>query len=133
RRCPEFPPSKSIPRLLDYVTSTTDAERGFLTFQTDGKDEVVLLVNNLGGLSELEIGGVVRAARDELANRQIGVSRVIAGTFMMSLNMPGFSISLVLLPRASDESAGVPKTSKLLSLLDARAWAPGWRWTAAAP
>ncbi|KAJ7731224.1 dihydroxyacetone kinase [Mycena metata] len=133
-RLSSIPPlSELIPRLLDYITSTTDAERGFLPFQNDGKDEVVLLVNNLGGLSELEIGGVVRAARDELANRQIGVSRVIAGTFMTSLNMPGFSISLVLLPRASDESAGAPKASKLLSLLDARAQTPGWKWTAAGP
>jgi len=40
--------------------------------------------------------------------------------------MPGFSISLFLLPRAS-ESTGY-KTDELLSLLDAPGDAPGWSW-----
>ncbi|KAJ7292578.1 Dak kinase, partial [Mycena rebaudengoi] len=93
KRLSPIPPlSKLIPLLLDYITSTSDAERAFLPFQNDGKDEVV---NNLGGMSELEIGGVVRTTRDELATRNIVVSRVLAGTFMTSLNIPGFSISLV--------------------------------------
>jgi dihydroxyacetone kinase len=69
--------------LLDYISSTADTERAFLPFKHDGNDEVVLFVNNLGGMSELEIGGVVRAAREELGKRQIGVSRVLAGTFMV--------------------------------------------------
>ena len=40
--------------------------------------------------------------------------------------MPGFSITLFLLPGASDSSA--PDTSLLLSLLDDPAAAPGWKW-----
>ncbi|KAF7303561.1 Dihydroxyacetone kinase [Mycena indigotica] len=132
QRISPIPPlSQLIPQLLDYITSTTDPERSFLPFKHDGKDEVVLLVNNLGGLSELELGGVVRAARDELAERKIVVSRVISGTIMTSLNMPGFSISLVLLPRAEDTQA--PKASFLLSLLDAPAQTPGWKWSSGAP
>ncbi|KAJ7439972.1 dihydroxyacetone kinase [Mycena latifolia] len=131
RLSPVPPLSELIPLLLDYITATSDAERAFLPFKHDGTDEVVLLVNNLGGMSELEVGGVVRAAREELGKRQIVVSRVLAGTFMTSLNMPGFSLSLVLLPRADDAAA--PKQSVLLSLLDAPAQTPGWKWTAAAP
>ncbi|KAJ6601042.1 dihydroxyacetone kinase [Mycena vulgaris] len=131
RLSPVPPLSELIPLLLDYITSTADAERAFLPFKNDGKDEVVLLVNNLGGMSELEVGGVVRAAREELGKRQIVVSRVLSGTFMTSLNMPGFSLSLVLLPRAEDAAA--PKQSVLLSLLDAPAQTPGWKWTAGAP
>jgi len=128
KRVSPIPPLKElIPQLLDYITSTEDKERGYLPFKHDAKDEVVLLVNNLGGMSELEVGGVVRATREELAGRKIVVSRVIAGTFMTSLNMPGFSISLVLLPRGDDANA--PKAELLLSLLDAPAQTPGWKWT----
>lgn len=36
-----------ITQMLAYVTDTTDEERAFLPFKHDGKDEVVLLVNNL--------------------------------------------------------------------------------------
>ncbi|KAJ7508370.1 dihydroxyacetone kinase [Mycena galericulata] len=131
RLSPVPPLSELVPLLLDYITSTSDAERAFLPFKNDGKDEVVLLVNNLGGMSELEVGGVVRAAREELGKRQIIVSRLLSGTFMTSLNMPGFSLSLVLLPRA--EEAKAPKASVLLSLLDAPARTPGWKWTTVAP
>jgi len=46
---------------------------------------------------------------------------------MTSLNMPGFSLTLLLLPR-NGESA--PATaSDILSLLDETSNAPGWRWT----
>ncbi|KAJ7622669.1 hypothetical protein DFH06DRAFT_1447735 [Mycena polygramma] len=54
RLSPVPPLAALVPLLLDHIASTTDAERAFLPFKDDG-NEVVLLVNNLGGLSELEI------------------------------------------------------------------------------
>ena len=45
--------------------------------------------------------------------------------------MGGFSITLLLLPTSSDSSA--PAHSKILSLLDASADVPGWKWSAASP
>lgn len=44
--------------LLSRITDTTDKQRSFVPFQNDGSDEVVLLVNNLGSISELELGGI---------------------------------------------------------------------------
>lgn len=41
----------------------------------DGKDEVVLLVNNLGGLPELELGIVVKEAAQWLERKHIAVQR----------------------------------------------------------
>lgn len=41
--------------------------------------------------------------------------------------MPGFSLTLLLLPGASDANA--PDASLLLSLLDEPAAVPGWKWT----
>ena len=42
--------------------------------------------------------------------------------------MPGFSLTLLLLPGEGDANA--PKTDVLLSLLDEPAAVPGWKWTA---
>jgi triose/dihydroxyacetone kinase / FAD-AMP lyase (cyclizing) len=43
--------------------------------------------------------------------------------------MPGFSLTLLLLPRPN---AGAPNsTSEILGLLDARPEAPGWKWNSA--
>ncbi|KAJ9114062.1 hypothetical protein QFC22_005882 [Naganishia vaughanmartiniae] len=53
----KLPPARQlIADMLAYITNTTDTERAFCPFKHDGGDRVVLLVNNLGGLSELEMG-----------------------------------------------------------------------------
>lgn len=139
-----------VQQLLDLLLTTTDPERSFLNVKGSG-DEVVLLVNNLGGLSELEIAAIVREVERSLGGRKVKVQRVLAGTFMVrlsqisltlllrllsfvviqtSLNMPGFSLTLLLLPTAS--SSG-PSADLLLKLLDAPTSAPGWKWSSGTP
>lgn len=82
--------------------------------------DVALLVNNLGGLSNLELGIVTRSAVawiDENGG-DVGVrlTRLVAGTAMSALNMRGVSVSLL------------PLTADITAALDAptpvRAW-PG--------
>lgn len=45
--------------------------------------------------------------------------------------MPGFSLTLLLLPTASDANA--PSKADILSLLDEKVEAPGWRWSSPLP
>jgi triose/dihydroxyacetone kinase / FAD-AMP lyase (cyclizing) len=83
RRLSPVPPlNELIPQLVDLLTSTTDTERSFLPFK-GSKDEVVLLVNNLGGISELELGGIVAETRRALGARGIVVHRLLSGSFMV--------------------------------------------------
>jgi hypothetical protein len=69
--------------MLAYITDTKDADRAFLRFKHDGEDRVVLLVNNLGGVSELELGLIVQEALSVLESQNIKVERVNAGSFMV--------------------------------------------------
>ncbi|KAI9511391.1 dihydroxyacetone kinase 1 [Russula earlei] len=132
RRLPQVPPlSELIETLLDLLLSKSDPERGFLPIRGSGKDKVVLLVNNLGGLSELELGGIAREVITALSAQGVAVLRVISGTFMTSLNMPGFSLTLLLLP-SSSSTAALPE-DVILRLLDAPTSAPGWKWTSGVP
>ncbi|TFK51620.1 dihydroxyacetone kinase [Heliocybe sulcata] len=130
RLSPVPPLSKLIPQLLEFITNTSDKDRGFVDFKNDGSDEVVLMVNNLGGVSDLEMCAVVGEAVKGLQGKGVKVHRVLSGSFMSSLNMPGFSITLLLLPPAGSAS---PSTDLILSLLDSPASAPGWRWSTASP
>ncbi|KAG5725447.1 Dihydroxyacetone kinase 1 [Termitomyces sp. T112] len=132
RRLSPNPPLKElIPHLLDLIMSTSDSERSFLPFQNQqGKDEIVIMVNNLGGLSELELGAITKEVHATLRARGVIVHRMFSGTFMTSLNMPGFSITLLLLP--SKENTFAPAQSLLLSLLDDQPNAPGWKWSSRA-
>jgi dihydroxyacetone kinase len=97
-----------------------------------------LLVNNYGGLSPLELGGVVRAAVAWLdaqppaapgAPPRLHLARLISGTLVTSLAMRGFSLSLLPLgPLLPD--AAVPSAE---ALLDAPAPLTAWPRAAAPP
>ncbi|WVQ71012.1 dihydroxyacetone kinase [Cryptococcus sp. DSM 104548] len=113
-----------VSHILTQITDTTDKDRSFVPFKNDGTDEVVLLVNNLGAISELELGGITNEAAKWLQAHNIKIRRVLAGTYMTSLNMPGFSLTLLLLPSSSEKSAY--SSAQILEYLDAPASAPGW-------
>lgn len=83
RVSPVPPLSELVQTLLDLLLSKSE-ERGFLSTQGSGKDRVVLLVNNLGGVSELELAGITREATTALSARNVRVLRVISGTFMVT-------------------------------------------------
>ncbi|OCF45289.1 dihydroxyacetone kinase [Kwoniella heveanensis CBS 569] len=120
--------SSLVDKMLSKITDTTDSDRSFVPFKNDGSDEVVLLVNNLGAVSELELGGITGEAVKWLESKKIKTRRVLSGTYMTSLNMPGFSLSLLLLPSKSDSSSPY-SSEQILEYLDAPASAPGWAWT----
>lgn len=70
------------------ITSTTDPDRSFVPFKNDGTDRVVLLINNLGGLSELELAAIVGEAKITLDKQDVKALRIIAGTFMVCPPVP---------------------------------------------
>jgi dihydroxyacetone kinase len=76
--------SELITQLLDYLTSQDDPERSFLPLKKG--DGVVLMVNNLGSVSELELTGIVAEARKQLNERGFKISRILSGTFMVRIN-----------------------------------------------
>jgi dihydroxyacetone kinase len=83
-RVSPVPPLRDlVSQLVDLITRTDDTERSFLPFKHDGNDKIVLMVNNLGGVSELELGGIVGAVVGVLEERKVKVIRVLAGTFMV--------------------------------------------------
>ncbi|WWC72612.1 dihydroxyacetone kinase [Kwoniella pini CBS 10737] len=120
-------PEELITKLLDLLLKQDDPERSFVKFK-DG-DELVLLVNNMGAMSELEMGAVVDEVLVQLESRNIIPVRILQGPFMGSMNMPGISLSLLNLTNVADEHSFV-STSELLEFLDAPHNSPAWPATA---
>jgi dihydroxyacetone kinase len=106
--------------MLAQLLDQSDKERAFLSI---GKAEkIVLLVNNLGGVSVLELGGIANEVIGQLKETWgLEPSRVLVGTFMTSLNGLGFSVSLLRL-----QDTGLGEGKSMLELLDAPAEATGW-------
>ena len=106
--------------MLAQLLDEGDTDRRYVDIKKG--DEVVLFVNNLGGVSMLEIGGMVAELVKQL-QESYGLTpvRVIAGTFLTSLNGLGFSASLLKLV-----DTGLGSGKSMLELLDYPAEAYGW-------
>ncbi|KAK9312415.1 Dak1 domain-containing protein [Lipomyces starkeyi] len=101
-----------VKTMLDQLTDQTDIDRGYVDFST--AENVVLMVNNLGGLSPLELGAITYEVVGQLSALGLRPTRLFSGTYMSSLDGPGFSITLL---KASD---------KILEYLDAPTKAVGF-------
>ncbi|KAI9370791.1 Dak1 domain-containing protein [Aspergillus egyptiacus] len=109
-----------VKTMLFQILDHNDPDRAYITHQRG--DKFVLLINNLGGVSTLELSGITDEVYRQLErDYQIKPERVIQGTFLTSLNGLGFSISLLKL---ADTGLGPGKS--FLELLDAPAEAVGW-------
>ena len=78
-------------------------------------DRVVAMVNGMGATPLMELYVIYNEVESYLAGKGIAVARPMVGEYMTSLEMAGFSITLL---RADDE---------LLSLFDHPCAAPAWR------
>ncbi|XP_015333523.1 triokinase/FMN cyclase isoform X2 [Marmota marmota marmota] len=96
--------------MLDHMTNASNVSH----VSVQPGSSVVLMVNNLGGLSFLELGIMADAVIRSLEGRGVKITRALVGTFMSALEMPGISITLLLV----DEP--------LLKLIDAETTAAAW-------
>ncbi|XP_037694189.1 triokinase/FMN cyclase isoform X2 [Choloepus didactylus] len=103
--------------MLDHMTDSSNASHVPALLGSS----VVLVVNNLGGLSFLELGIIADAAVRCLEGRGVKIARALVGTFMSALEMPGVSLTFMLV----DEP--------LLDLIDAETTAAAWPNVAKVP
>jgi triose/dihydroxyacetone kinase / FAD-AMP lyase (cyclizing) len=105
---------KMLAQLLDHG----DKDRAFLNVNSN---EVVLLINNLGGVSVLELGGITAEVVTQLEGHYgIRPVRILSGTYMTSLNGLGFSITLLNVVNTDIGGPG------MIQLLDYPCEATGW-------
>ncbi|KAJ9132154.1 Dihydroxyacetone kinase [Pleurostoma richardsiae] len=112
------PSSESlVQQLLSYLLDQSDPERAFARFGAG--DEVVLLVNNFGGISYLEIGALVDEVLEQLhKDWAIEPIRVFTGVIESSLNAPAITLSLVNITAASKACSF--STEQIKTFLDAK-------------
>lgn len=107
-----------VDRMLTQLLDQSDKDRAFVNVNSN---EVVLLINNLGGVSVLEMGGITAEVVSQLGSKHnIKPVRIISGTFMTSLNGLGFSITLL---NVVNTDIGGPS---MIELLDAPSEVQGW-------
>lgn len=109
-----------VKRMLGQMLDTRDADRGYLHVKQS--DQTLLLINNYGGVSNLELGAIVTEVTSQLEKDYvIKPRRVIAGPIYGSLNGQGFGLSLLKLVET-----GLGPGKSMLDLFDEPAQATGW-------
>jgi dihydroxyacetone kinase len=119
-----MPPVEDIIKeMLNYLLDPDDSDRAFVPF--DPKDNVVMLINNFGGLSGLELEALTNVTLEQLkAEWNIVPTRIYAGILETSLNGQGFSITLGNMTGMA-QSMDV-SVEEVIELLDAPTNAPAW-------
>jgi dihydroxyacetone kinase len=109
-----------VQNMLKELLDWSDEDRSFsMNMSTD---QIVLMVNNLGGLSGLELAAITLEIALQLEKTyDIKPVRAYSGTFMSSLNEFGFSISLL---KVID--LGLVNGMNVLDLLDAPSETTRW-------
>lgn len=108
--------------MFKKLVSAEDKERHYVDFNLDS-DETVLLLNNIGGTSSLELNILTEHIVKNYPFQK-APKRILVSDFVTSLNAPGFSITILNLTGAS--SSEFPEKS-ILEALDAPTNAPGWK------
>ncbi|CAJ0591343.1 unnamed protein product [Cylicocyclus nassatus] len=81
-----------------------------------GKDEpIILLINNLGGVSQIEMGIIKSEVVKWCHQNGVNIARLLCGTYMTSLDGHGISLTVMKLFE-----------KEILDFLDAPTSAPGW-------
>jgi dihydroxyacetone kinase-like protein len=104
----------SLRPVRELTERMTEAVLGDLPFQTG--DQVIAMVNGMGGTPLLELYLVYGELSEILRRKGIGIARRLVGNYITSLEMAGCSITLL---QADDE---------LISLWDDPVLTPGLRW-----
>lgn len=109
--------------LLRYLLDPSDKDRAFCAFASS--DDVALLINNFGGVSNFELEALTRTTLKMLSRDwSINPKRTFAQPFETSLNAPGWSISLLNISSISSQTK-IP-TATIFALLDRDTTAPAW-------
>ncbi|KAK4159221.1 putative dihydroxyacetone kinase [Cladorrhinum sp. PSN259] len=111
-----------VKTILTYLLDETDPARGYVKFNPS--DETVLLISNFGGMSNLEMGGLVDEVLQQLlGDWNIEPVRVYFGCLETSLNAPAFSVSVINISNiAANSPFSVDQLKGFLDLKTDTAW-----------
>ncbi|KDN47109.1 hypothetical protein RSAG8_03886, partial [Rhizoctonia solani AG-8 WAC10335] len=86
-------PIPALPDLVDkllgylFATPETDEDRAFLPWPKKGASRnCVLLVNNLGGLSALELSSAAKTIAETIGKSGVNIERMLVGTYMVDIS-----------------------------------------------
>ena len=106
----------TVKAMLDHMTD----KKSFTSMSFDDTRDVAVLINNLGSATNLEMGILTNEVicQLEASPHNLNIRRIYVAPFMTSLEMAGFSISILKINKNNGD--------ELLSCLDSQSETLGW-------
>ncbi|CAO3634674.1 unnamed protein product [Cunninghamella blakesleeana] len=119
-----------VNHMLQLLIHPKDEDHHYLTFNKNKKNPIILQINNYGGTPSIEFNVIIKETVESIITHfpYIQLERVLSGSFVTSLNMLGFSLSLIRLDGNQDDD-GFLQQKSILNLLDHSVQVPGWPMT----
>ncbi|KAI3402927.2 DAK2 [Candida oxycetoniae] len=114
-----------IKDMFHKLVSPEDKDRHYVDFDMKN-DDYVLLINNIGGTSSLELYVILEHVVKNLPFEK-KPKRILVSDFVTSLNAPGFSITLLNLSNIDKKGKQFYNQEDVLQFLDTPTNAPGWK------
>lgn len=116
-----------VNHMLQLLIHPKDEDYQYLTFDKNKINPVILLINNYGGTPSIEFNVIIKETVESISTHfpHIQLERVLSGSFVTSLNMLGFSLSLIRLDYKNNNNDLSPQ-KLILDLLDLPVQVPGW-------
>ena len=106
--------------MLGQMLDQSDKDRAYVKIEKG--EQVMLCINNYGGMSNLELGAITNEVVSQLKNNYgLVPQRIVQGTLFGSLDGPGFIITVLKLA-----DTGLGHGKQFVNLLDAPVNAVGW-------
>ena len=106
--------------MLGQMLDQSDKDRAYVKIEKT--DETMLLINNFGGVSNLELGAITNEVVSQLGQSYgLKPRRIVQGTLFGSLDGPGFIVTVLKLA-----DTGLGSGRQIVNLIDAPVEAIGW-------
>jgi len=118
KQCQLMPCDDIAKTMLESIQNYGREVNGKIVPLYNSGDQVIVLVNNLGGTSNFEMSLLARSLVTQIESAGSKATRVLVGSFMTSFDMQGASVSI--LPLNND------MTDEIVGLIDSSTDAPAW-------
>jgi len=106
--------NKIVETMLTHVVGQSSPLKDYLK---QNNNQIVVLINNLGGMSQFEFNIIIKETVSQLQNLKFFINRIYCGHFMTSFDMSGISITVMAVNKRTLQLLDAPSSSSVWNQL----------------
>lgn len=113
KRIPYIPAGQAVSLLIDHLTSEEVGLKKY--FSSNGSTRIVILFNDNGGMTTMEMNVIMREAISQFTSRGFTIERTYSGRYVTSFDMIGVCLSIMVVDDDLLKLLDAPCSSVIIS------------------